>query len=210
MVPITIIHGASMARVDIKLTGLEKLLSQTRSVGNQKVEIGILDGATYPNGTPVSKVACYLEYGWTQNVTSRQRGWFAAQGIHLRPDTVLHSPARPFFEATFNANRTKWIKLGQSALKGLTSSENALNKITKALQLLGMTAQQDLQDAVIDGGVGGNSFAARSPLTALLYGNLMHAGGHKTDGTPNQTTTGKPLYKTGILESSIAFNIVKE
>lgn len=203
-------HGVSMARVDIKLTGLEKLHSQIRSVGNQKVEIGILDGATYPNGTPVSKVACYLEYGWTQNVTSRQRGWFSAQGIHLKPDTVLHSPARPFFEATFNANRTKWIRLGQSALKGLASSENALNKITKALQLLGMTAQQDLQDAVIDGGVGGNSFASRSPLTTLLYGNLMHAGGHRTDGTPNQTTSGKPLYRTGILESSIAFNIVKE
>ena len=210
MALITIIHGASMARVDIKLTGLEKLHSQIKSVGNQKVEIGILDGATYPNGTPVSKVACYLEYGWTQNVTARQRGWFSAHGIHLKPDTVLHSPARPFFEAAFNANRTKWIKLGQSALKGLTSSENALNKITKALQLLGMTAQQDLQDAVIEGGVGGNSFASRSPLTTLLYGNLMHAGGHKTDGTPNQTTTGKPLYRTGILESSIAFNIVKE
>ena len=210
MAPITIIHGGSMARVDIKLTGLEKLLSQTRSVGNQKVEIGILDGATYPNGTSVAKVACYLEYGWTQNVTARQRGWFSAHGIHLKTDTVLHSPARPFFEATFNANRAKWIKLGQSTLKGLASSENALNKITKALQLLGMTAQQDLQDAVIEGGVGGNSFASRSPLTALLYGNLMHAGGHKTDGTPNQTTTGKPLYKTGILESSIAFNIVKE
>ena len=63
MALITIIHGVSMARVDIKLTGLEKLHSQIRSVGNQKVEIGILDGATYPNGTPVSKVACYLEYG---------------------------------------------------------------------------------------------------------------------------------------------------
>ena len=210
MALIITIHGASMARVDIRLTGLEKLHSQIKSVGNQKVEIGILDGATYPNGTPVSKVACYLEYGWTQNVTARQRGWFSAHGIHLKPDTVLHSPARPFFEATFNANRTKWIKLGQSALKGLASSENALNKIAKALQLLGMTAQQDLQDAVIEGGVGGNSFASRSPLTTLLYGNLMHAGGHKTDGTPNQTTTGKPLYRTGILESSIAFNIVKE
>ena len=55
--------GASMARVDIKLTGLEKLHSQIKSVGNQKVEVGILDGATYPNGTLVSKVACYLEYG---------------------------------------------------------------------------------------------------------------------------------------------------
>ena len=162
MVLITIIHGASMARVDIKLTGLEKLHSQIKSVGNQKVEIGILDGATYPNGTPVSKVACYLEYGWTQRVTSRQRGWFSAQGIHLRPDTVLHSPARPFFEATFNANRAKWIKLGQDSLKGLASSENALNKITKALQLLGMTAQQDLQDAVTDGGV----------ATALLQDHL--------------------------------------
>ena len=76
--------------------------------------------------------------------------------------------------------------------------------------MLGLTAQQDLQETIINGGIGGNSFALRSPMTLALYGNLMQEGGHKTDGTPNQTTTKKSLYKSGLLESSISFEIVKD
>lgn len=200
-----------MSTLEIKLPNFEKLQSQIRKVGNQKVKIGVLDGATYPNGTPVAKVAAYLEYGWTQTVTAKQRGWLAANGIHVKPSTVLSSPARPFFEATYTANRKKWIELGQSSLKGLTSNPNQVhNKITQALTLLGLTAQQDLQDAIIDGGVGGSSFAVRSPMTMALYGNLLRSGNHRTNDTPNQTTRRKPLYKSGILEGSIAFEIVKE
>ena len=200
-----------MSTLEIKLPNFEKLQSQIRKVGNQKVKIGVLDGATYPNGTPVAKVAAYLEYGWPQTVTAKQRGWLAANGIHVKPSTVLSSPARPFFEATYTANRKKWIELGQSSLKGLTNNPNQVhNKITQALTLLGLTAQQDLQDAIIDGGVGGSSFAVRSPMTMALYGNLLRSGNHRTDDTPNQTTRRKPLYKSGILEGSIAFEIVKE
>ena len=203
--------GVTVSTLEIKLPNFEKLQSQVKKVGNQKVKIGVLDGATYPNGTPVAKVAAYLEYGWTQTVTEKQRGWLAANGIYVKPSTVLSSPARPFFEATYTANRKKWVELGQSSLKGLTNNPNQVhNKITQALTLLGLTAQQDLQDAIIDGGVGGSSFAVRSPMTMALYGNLMHAGGHRTDDTPNQTTRRKPLYKSGILEGSIAFEIVKE
>ena len=200
-----------MSTLEIKLPNFDKLQSQVRKVGNQKVKIGVLDGATYPNGTPVAKVAAYLEYGWTQTVTAKQRGWLAANGIHVKPSTVLSSPARPFYEATYTANRKKWVELGQRSLKGLTNNPNQVhNKITQALTLLGLTAQQDLQDAIIDGGVGGSSFAVRSPMTMALYGNLLRSGNHRTDDTPNQTTRRKPLYKSGILEGSIAFEIVKE
>ena len=203
--------GVTLSTLEIKLPNFEKLQSQVKKVGNQKVKIGVLDGATYPNGTPVAKVAAYLEYGWTQTVTEKQRGWLAANGIYVKPSTVLSSPARPFFEATYTANRKKWIELGQSSLKGLTNNPNQVhNKITQALTLLGLTAQQDLQDAIIDGGVGGSSFAVRSPMTMALYGNLLRSGNHRTDDTPNQTTRRKPLYKSGILEGSIAFEIVKE
>ena len=203
--------GVTVSTLEIKLPNFEKLQSQIKKVGNQKVKIGVLEGATYPNGTPVAKVAAYLEYGWTQTVTEKQRGWLAANGIYVKPSTVLSSPARPFFEATYTANRKRWIELGQSSLKGLTNNPNQVyNKITQALTLLGLTAQQDLQDAIIDGGVGGSSFAVRSPMTMALYGNLLRSGNHKTDDTPNQTTRRKPLYKSGILEGSIAFEIVKE
>ena len=203
--------GVTVSTLEIKIPNFEKLQSQVKKVGNQKVKIGVLEGATYPNGTPVAKVAAYLEYGWTQTVTAKQRGWLAANGIYVKPSTVLSSPARPFFEATYTANRKRWIELGQSSLKGLTNNPNQVhNKITQALTLLGLTAQQDLQDAIIDGGVGGSSFAVRSPMTMALYGNLLRSGNHRTDDTPNQTTRRKPLYKSGILEGSIAFEIVKE
>lgn len=202
--------GLAMSKLEIKLPTLDKLQEQIRKAGNQKVDVGVLEGATYPNGTPVSQVACYLEYGWDQTVTPRQRGWFASHGIYLKQNASLHSPARPFFKATFAVNHQKWVKMGHDALKGLANDGNALNKITQALQLLGLTAQQDLQDAIIDGGAGSSSFAIRSPMTMLLYGNLLAEGGHRTDDTPNQTTRRKPLYRTGILESSIAFDIVKE
>lgn len=203
--------GVTVSELEIKLPNFEKLQSQVKKVGNQKVKIGVLEGATYPNGTPVSKVAAYLEYGWTQNVTEKQRGWLAANGIHVKSGTVLNSPARPFFESTYTANRKKWVELGQSSLKGLTNNPNQVNnKITQALTLLGLTAQQDLQDAIIEGGTGGSSFAVRSPMTMALYGNLLQSGNHRTDGTPNQTTRRKPLYRSGILEGSIAFEIVKE
>lgn len=203
--------GLAMSKLEIKLPNFEKLQAQIKKVGNQKVKIGVLEGATYPNGTPVSKVAAYLEYGWTQTVTEKQRGWLAANGIYVKSSTVLNSPARPFFEATYTANRKKWVELAQNSMKGLTDDPNqALNKITQALTLIGLTAQQDLQDAIIDGGVGGSSFAVRSPMTMALYGNLLQSGNHRTDDTPNQTTRRKPLYKSGILEGSIAFEIVKE
>lgn len=199
-----------MAKVEINIEHMEKLQKEIVKACKQRVKVGILAGATYPNGTKVSEVAAYLENGWTQTVTDKQRGWLGVHGVHVKKNTTLSSPARPFFAVTAEVNRKKWNDIGFRALKGLANNPNALNQITQALMLLGMTAQQDLQDAVIDGSMGGASFAIRSPMTMLLYGNLMAEGGHKTDDTPNQTTSRKPLYKTGILASSIAFEIEKK
>lgn len=200
-----------MAKLEIKLTNLNKIREQVKKIGTTKVKVGVLAGATYPNGTAVAEVAKYLEYGWTQSVTLPQRGWLGYHGIHVKVGSVLTNPPRPFFQMTYKAKKFKWQTMGQNALKGLTSDPNlVLNKITQALTMLGLTAQQDLQETIVNGGVGGNSFTLRSPMTLALYGNLMQEGGHKTDGTPNQTTTQKPLYKSGLLESSISFEIVKD
>lgn len=196
--------------VELDLKHLESILSQVNRAQNMSVKVGVLAGATYPNGTPVSQVAKYLEYGWTQSVSKKQSGWFMSQGIYnIKEGTTLSSPARPFFSMTANANRERWQKLGAFALRGLTK-DNVLNKITQALQLLGATAQQDIQDAVMNGGVGGTQFARRSPLTLLLYGKLLEGRKHRTDGTPNQIGTDKPLYKTGHLASSIAYELTND
>jgi len=194
--------------VEINLSHIEKLTRELNKANNTLVKVGVLAGAQYPNGTEVAEVAKYLEYGWQQNVTAKQRAWFGAQGIHLKKNTTLNMPARPFFRATAEAKKRDWFNVTKKALQGLGNSDNPLNQITQALTLLGMTAQQDVQDTIQNGGIGSASFAIRSPLTMLLYGNLLK--GHRTDGTPNQSTVRKSLYKTGFLSSSIAFEIVKK
>ena len=192
-----------MALVKLKLDNLMKMRKEINQASKKVVTVGILGGATYPNGTKVAEVAKYLEYGWTWKITARQWRWFAVQGINLSHDTVFNSPARPFISATINAKAERWQKFGQRAIKGLNST-NALNKITQALKLMGEVAVQDFQDTIDSGGVGGIKFAERSPLTMLLYGNLTQ--GKKTDGT-GTTSRKQPLKNQGILSGSIIFDI---
>ena len=196
-----------MATISINLSGLNQLKKDIEKASKQWVKVGVLAGATYPDGTPVSDVATYLEYGWTQTVTEKQRGYLGANGAHVKKGTVLNLPPRPTFRATAENKKAKWIKTGLKSLEGITE-ENALNKITQTLLLLGMVAQQDIQDTIQNGGVGSASFALRSPMTIALYGHAIEAEGHKTDETPNQSTaTLKPLYRSGLFSSSIVFNI---
>jgi len=195
-----------MTTISINLSGLNQLKKDIEKASKQWVKVGVLAGATYPDGTPVSDVAQYLEYGWTQKVTKKQLGYLWAHGAHIGRNAVLNMPPRPIFRATAEAKRAKWIKLGTNSLKGINES-NALNKITKTLLLLGMVAQEDIQDTIQNGGTGSVSFALRSPMTIAMYGHAINAEGHKLDDTPNQSTTLKPLYRSGLLSSSIVFNI---
>ena len=195
-----------MTTISINLSGLNQLKKDIEKASKQWVKVGVLAGATYPNGTPVSDVATYLEYGWTQKVTKKQLGYLWAHGAHIGRNAVLNMPPRPIFRGTAEAKRAKWIKLGTNSLKGINES-NALNKITKTLLLLGMVAQEDIQDTIQNGGTGSVSFALRSPMTIAMYGHAINAEGHKLDDTPNQSTTLKPLYRSGLLSSSIVFNI---
>ena len=195
-----------MATISINLSGLNQLKKDIEKASKQWVKVGVLAGATYPNGTPISEVATYLEYGWTQKVTKKQLGYLWAHGANIGRNAVLNMPPRPIFRATAEAKRARWIKLGTNSLKGINES-NVLNKITKTLLLLGMVAQEDIQDTIQNGGTGSVSFALRSPMTMAMYGHAINAEGHKLDDTPNQSTTLKPLYRSGLLSASIVFNI---
>lgn len=192
-----------MAKVEVDIKGLIKLKQEVQRAAKQVAKVGVLAGATYPSGTKVSQVVEFLEFGWDQPVTPKQRGWFAAHGIYLKNGTALRCPPRPFFRATFTAKEKTWRQKGNAALKGL--ERNPVSKIQKALVMLGLTAQQDLQDSILNGAVEGEKFAERSELTLRLY--ATQAKGHRMDDTPNQTTTAKPLYRSGLLASSIAFDI---
>lgn len=199
--------------VDVKLDlkHLESFVKECEKAKKLHLKVGVLAGATYDpppgkkKGTPVSEVAKYLEYGWTQTVKPQQSKWFMAQGIYnIRAGTTLSCPPRPTFQATSNAKSSEWLQIGASYLRGL--KDNPLNAFARALEAMGTAAVQDLQETITTGGVEGQMFEQRHPLTMMLYGMQADNGKHRISGS-NQTTTTKPLYRTGKFASSIAFEI---
>lgn len=194
--------------VNLDLKHLEQLIKDCEKAKNLQLEIGVLADKTYDdeNKTPVADVATYLEYGWVQTVKPKQSKWFMANGIYnIKTGATLTMPPRPTFKATAEAKKDDWIEIGQYYLKGLT--DNPLNKITEALRAIGTAAVQDIQDTITNGGVEGEMFAPRSPLTMLMYSQSAEKGGHKVSGVNNTTTT-KPLTKSGKFANSIAFDII--
>lgn len=166
-----------------------------------KVHITDPDVATYAN---------YLEWGWVQAVTPKQRNWFGVQGFHLKEGAMLVNPPRPFFYGTVDANRERWLKTLHAAAEDLFhKSGYNLTTLNQALLRCGMLAAQDIRDTVINGQItNGEKLERRSDLTMAMYAGAAERGRHKTDKTPNQTTTAKPMYKTGRLAASIGFDIV--
>jgi hypothetical protein len=77
----------------------ELLRSFGLTFDGDKAFVGIPEGATRTDGTPMDLVAAILEDGAALEVTPRMRGFLAARGVPLRPDTrVLIVPPRPFFD----------------------------------------------------------------------------------------------------------------
>ncbi len=102
-------------------TRLEKALDKI-AAGFKKatsLEVGFIDGATYPDGTLVSAVAAYNEFG-TENI-----------------------PPRPFFRNMIRENSAKWPVNLATALK------NNNNDTEKALGLVGQEIQEELQTSIL-------------------------------------------------------------
>lgn len=79
-----------------------KLKNTIKDVKKVKIEAGFIDGAKYPDGTPVATVAMQNNLG-TANI-----------------------PARPFFTIAINKNKKKWIKLLKNGIiqgKGLKAAK---------------------------------------------------------------------------------------
>jgi hypothetical protein len=189
--------------VDLSLKNLERILNQVKKADKLSCEVGIKAGARYKSGIPVSEVATYLEYGWIQAVSPKQSKWFKADGVYnIKSGTTLINPPRPTFRTAAELHGDEWLQIGSSNLNGFI--DNPYNAITQALKIMGMAAVQDIQECITTGGYG--DFIERSPLTMLLYANAAQKGKKRIKGQ-NQTTTTKPLFKTGKFAASIAFNI---
>ena len=73
----------------------KRMLEQMAERGDlgARVQVGILEQATYPNGQSVAQVAAWNEFG------------------------TKHIPSRPFFRQTIAQNKSQWAKQAASVLK---------------------------------------------------------------------------------------------
>lgn len=97
--------------------GLKVALAQMAGESGT-LRAGLLEGATYPDGTPVAAVAAFNEFG------------------------TLHTPARPFMRSTVQKNGKRWAKGFAILIKGQQY------KYLKALNLLGGQVVGDIKVSV--------------------------------------------------------------
>ena len=100
-----------------------KLAELARKLTSAKtVRIGFLEGATYPNGTPVAMVAAINEYG------APSRG----------------QPPRPFFRRMIAAKRAEWPK----AIANLLKANNG--DVHRTLSQTGEAIAGQLKQSIVD------------------------------------------------------------
>lgn len=75
-----------------KKGSLSKALAKYKGM-NASVRVGVLENATYPDGTSVAQVAFWDEYG------------------------TATTPSRPFFRYTVNGNRKNWVLSVKNLMK---------------------------------------------------------------------------------------------
>lgn len=100
--------GPALAKIERKLQSATKL------------RVGFLEGATYPDGTPVALIAAIHDFG------------APAAGI----------PPRPFFRGMIKDKHSEWPRVIIAALK--TSD----NDMSTALNIVGEHVRGQLQDAI--------------------------------------------------------------
>lgn len=113
---------------------LDRILARVRSA--QAVRVGFLEGATYPDGTPVAKIAAVQEFGGSIEVPEREQDLnfkvnastgqsrFAKaakanfQQTVTIPAHTITIPARPFFRNMLDAKSKDWGAQIGKILKG--------------------------------------------------------------------------------------------
>lgn len=99
---------------------IEDFLNNIESqLDSKQVKVGFIDGATYPDGTPVAMVASANEYG--------------------RPDN--NQPPRPFFRNAISEHSEEW---GDTVARGISAGL----PVDQILEVVGAQIQGDVQASI--------------------------------------------------------------
>ncbi|WP_440863086.1 hypothetical protein [Symbiopectobacterium purcellii] len=90
-----------------------------RQLESKQVTVGFIDGATYPDGTPVAMVAATNEYGRPEN----------------------NQPSRPFFRNAISDHEGEWQ---ETIARGIRAGI----AVDQALEVVGVQIQGDVQASI--------------------------------------------------------------
>lgn len=163
--------------VKTDLRDLDRTIAEIEQAKKLVLKVGVDESMQYDNGTKVVDVAQYLEYGWTQTVTWKQRTWLLANsGVDVKRGT-LHLPPRPTFGFTYQTCKGKWERAGSKLFSKF--AESPISVALRAYEILGLMAVNDIKNTIQTNGKG--TFKPRSPLTLLLYGQNLEKHQPKGD-----------------------------
>jgi hypothetical protein len=170
------------------LSGGEKLEAKLAELAQRvsrpfAVRVGFLEDATYPDGTPVAKVAAINNFG--------------APGAGV--------PARPFFTQMIAEKSPEWGKI----LAGLLVSSDYDPE--KALGLMGLGIANQLRESIeaMDAPPNAQStnlLKQRFPMGGYGFDDVLQAFADVAAGMT--AAPGKPLVWTGLMLNSVDFEVV--
>lgn len=138
---------------------------QDRVESGRAVNAGFLEGATYPDGTPVAYIAAIQEFGAKIEVPEREAtiyravnpdGTYKKNGkfvkkrssnfatTHTVPAHEIVIPPRPFFRDAIAKNKEEWGKI-----LGMTLRRKGYSSAT-ALATVGMKMVEDIQGSIVN------------------------------------------------------------
>lgn len=166
------------------VTGGDKVSEVLRALGDRlgkatEVRVGFLEGATYPDGTPVAMVAALNNFG--------------------APEAGI--PARPFFTNMVAERSPGWADQFATVL------EASGNDTDKALGLMGEGMAGQLRESIVNSALAANSpvtdlLKKRFPMRdGMTFADVQQA---REDVAAGETAApGKPLVWTGHMLSSV-------
>jgi hypothetical protein len=154
----------------VALTGGQKLAARLAQVAAkvhqpQTVQVGFLEGSTYPDGQSLPMVAAIMEYGGEIHVAAHtakiyrkldKDGGFAKGGRFVKkkqadieqdvevPAHTITIPPRPFFRRMIAQNQAGWQPQVATLLK-----QNDYD-VDKSLNQMGMVIADQLRQSIVD------------------------------------------------------------
>lgn len=172
---------------EITLTGGDKLEARLEAIASKisrpfALRVGFLEGATYPDGTPVATVAAWNNFG------------------------TLTAPARPFFTKMIAEKSKSW---GEALINRLKALDWDLDK---ALEQMGNGIAGQLRQAIVDTMEPENSpvtalLKERFPTGGYEASDVWQAFGDIATG--ETAGPSKPLVWSGHMLNSVDYEITE-